>query len=94
MTKVNLLYGSSKIPLEIPDRNLLGVLDAKPVEGVSNPDKTVLEAILNPIASKQLTEIAQPNQTAAIVVDDHTRGLPCHILINPMVDQLRKAGVK
>ncbi|MHA2315211.1 MAG: nickel-dependent lactate racemase family protein [Candidatus Hermodarchaeia archaeon] len=94
MTKVNLLYGSSKVPLEIPDRNLLGILDAKPVEGVSNPDKTVLEAILNPIASKQLTDIAQSNQTAAIVVDDHTRGLPCHILINPMIDQLQKAGVK
>ncbi len=94
LTTVNFLYGSGQIQFEIPDRNFLGILDAKPVKGVSDSNKTVLDAIRNPIGSKRLTEIAQPNQTAAIVVDDHTRGLPCHILINPLIDQLREAGVK
>lgn len=94
VTNVNFLYGSEHVKLEIPDRNLLGILDAKPVKGTINPDKTVLEAILNPIGSSPLSDIASAGQTAAIVVDDHTRGLPCHILLNPLIDQLSKAGIK
>ena len=94
VTKVSFLYGSEQAKLEIPNRNMLGILDAKTVKGVSNPDKTVMKAILNPIGSPALTDIAKPGQTAAIVVDDHTRGLPCHILLNPLMEQLNKAGVK
>ncbi len=94
MTEVIFPYGSNQVRLAIPDRNYLGLLDAKPVEGVSDPNKTVKEAILNPIDSPQLVDIAQPGQSVAIVVDDHTRGLPCHILINPLLEQLRTAGIK
>ncbi len=94
MADVNFLYGSEQIRLKIPDRNYLGLLDAKPVEGVTDPNKTVTKAILNPIGSPQLSEIAQPGQSAAIVVDDHTRGLPCHFMINPLIEQLQGAGVK
>lgn len=94
MGTVNFLYGSNEVRLRIPDRNLLGILDAKTAQGVTNPTKTVLEAILNPIGSQQINEIAKPGQTAAIVVDDHTRGLPCHILINPLLEQLKAAGIK
>ncbi len=94
MADVKFPYGSEQLNLKIPDRNFLGLLDAKPVEGVADPMNTVLEAIRNPIGSTQLSEIAQPGQTAAIVIDDHTRGLPCHLMINPLMDQLRSAGVR
>jgi len=94
VTDVSFPYGSGQIRLKIPDRNFLGLLDAKPIDGVSDPIKTVTKAIQNPIGSLKLSEIAQPGQSAAIVVDDHTRGLPCHLLINPLLEQLREAGVQ
>lgn len=94
MTKVKFPYGSDEIQLEIPERNLLGILDAKPVSGISNPAQAVREAVLNPIGSPLLVDIAEQNQTVAIVVDDHTRGLPCSILVNPLLEQLQKAGIK
>jgi nickel-dependent lactate racemase len=94
MSNVNFPYGSNEIVLKIPDRNLLGILDAKSSKGVPNPHQTVLEAILNPIGSPTIQDIAKPGQTAAIVIDDHTRGLPCHILLNPLIAQLKSAGVK
>ncbi|MFX1318581.1 MAG: nickel-dependent lactate racemase [Promethearchaeota archaeon] len=94
MTEVSFPYGSNQVRLTIPDKNYLGLLDAQPVEGVSDPIKTVKEAILNPIGSPHLGDIAQPGQSVAIVVDDHTRGLPCHILINPLLEQLQTAGIK
>ena len=87
-------YGSEQINLKIPDRNFLGLLDAKPVKGVSDPIHTVTEAIQHPIGSARLSEIAKSGQSVAIVVDDHTRGLPCHLMINPLVDELREAGVR
>lgn len=94
MADTNLLYGSEKIQIKIPDRNFLGVLDAKPVEGSSDPNEVVKQAILNPIGSAKLNEIASAEHSAAIVVDDHTRGLPCHLLINPLMEQLKEAGIK
>jgi nickel-dependent lactate racemase len=94
VTKVNFLYGSGQVDLEIPDQNFLGLLDAKPIAGVTNPNDVVSKAIQNPIGSPPLSEITQPRQTAAIVVDDHTRGLPCHILLNPLVEQLQGAGIE
>ncbi len=94
MTKINFPYGSDQIHLEIPDRNYLGLLDAKPVQGAANPNKIVSDAISNPIGSQRLSKIAKPGQSAAIVVDDHTRGLPCHLLINPLIDELKTAGIQ
>ncbi len=94
MTKVKFPYGSNEIQLEIPETNLLGVLDAKPITGVTNPAKAVRDAVLTPTGTPPLSEIAERGQTVAIVVDDHTRGLPCSILVNPLLEQLQKAGVK
>ncbi len=94
MTKVSFPFGSEKLSLEIPERNLLGVLDAKSVSGTGNPVKVVMDAVSKPIGTPPLTEIAEAGQKAAIVVDDHTRGLPCAILVNPLLDQLLAAGVQ
>ncbi|MFW9831987.1 MAG: lactate racemase domain-containing protein, partial [Candidatus Thorarchaeota archaeon] len=94
MKKVEFLYGSGHVHLEIPERNFLGILDAKPIKGASDPNKIVVDAIRKPIGSPRLSEIAKAGQTAAIVVDDHTRGLPCHLLLNPVISQLKEAGVK
>jgi nickel-dependent lactate racemase len=94
VTDVSFPYGSDQVRLKVPDRNFLGLLDAKPVKGVSDPTKTVTDAILNPIGSPKITDIAERGQSTAIVVDDHTRGLPCHLLINPLLAQLREAGVR
>jgi len=94
MAKVSFPYGSSEIELEIPDRNLLGILDAKAVPGVADPLKTVREAFASPVGAPPLSEVAEKGQTAAIVVDDHTRGLPCYLLVNPLLEQLEAAGVK
>lgn len=94
MTKVSFPYGSDKLQLEIPDQNLLGVLDAKSASGKGNPIKMVRDAITKPIGTPPLREIAKKGKTAAIVVDDHTRGLPCSILVNPLLEQLQAAGIK
>jgi nickel-dependent lactate racemase len=94
MTKVSFPFGSDKLQLDIPDRNLLGILDAKSVSGTGNPVQMVMDAVTKPIGTPPLTEIAEKGQTAAIVVDDHTRGLPCAILVNPLLQQLQASGVR
>ncbi len=94
LPSVTFPYGSEKIKLDIPDRNLLGVLDAQSCAGVEKPTQTVREAIENPIGAPILSDIANPSQSVAIVVDDHTRGLPCAVLLNPVIEKLYAAGIK
>jgi len=51
-------------------------------------------ALSEPIGTKRLSEIAQPEHKIAIVVDDFTRGTPSHAMLLPVIAELNAAGVK
>jgi nickel-dependent lactate racemase len=51
-------------------------------------------ALREPIGSKRLSEIAQPEHKVAIVVDDFTRNTPSHVMLPPLLAELNAAGVK
>jgi len=54
----------------------------------------VERALNEPIGSKRLSEIAQPEHKVAIVVDDFTRNTPSHAMLLPVLAELNAAGVK
>jgi nickel-dependent lactate racemase len=94
MVDVWLPYGKSDVCVRIPARNLLGSIEPKQVLGVAN-SKTEIERALNePIASERLRQIAQPENTVAIVVDDFTRNTPSKVMLPPILAELGVAGVK
>ena len=94
MVDVWLPYGKSDVCVRIPARNLLGSIEPKQVSGAADVNAEIERALSEPIGSKRLSEIAQPPQKVAIVVDDFTRSTPSHAMLLPVLAELNAAGVK
>jgi len=93
MVEISLKYGETSLNIDIPDKNLLGIINPNFVKGVKNSEDEVLRAILNPIGSPTLDKIAKPSDRVSIVVDDHTRPIKSKIIVNPLLDYLNKIGI-
>lgn len=86
-------FGKTNVKINIPDKNLIGVLHANEVEiGLTGADE-VKRAMENPIASKRLKDIVKPGEKVAIVTSDITRPMPSSIVLPIVVDELNDAGI-
>ena len=94
MVDVWLPYGKSDVCIRIPARNLLGSIEPKQVPSVADVKAEVERALNEPIGSKRLSEIAQPEHKIAIVVDDFTRNTPSHAMLPPVLAELNAEGIK
>jgi len=94
MVDVWIPYGRTEVCARIPTRNFLGVIEPREKPGVEDPRAEVERALNEPIGTKKLSEIAEPGDKAAIVVDDATRATPSYLMVPPVLDELNKAGVK
>jgi len=94
MVDVWLPYGKSDVCVRIPARNLLGSIEPKEQAGTPDAAAEIERALKEPIGSKRLSEIAQPEHKVAIVVDDFTRSTPSHAMLLPVLAELNSAGVR
>jgi len=96
--KINLKYGDGYKELNLPDKNLIKVLELEKVPGLSDINQATIQALHNPINSKRISELAKGKSTAVIVVSDFTRGVPykrpSFNLLLPIVDELNTGGIK
>lgn len=94
MVDVWLPYGKSDVCVRIPARNFLGSIEPKEEAGAPDAKAEIERALKEPIGSKRLREIAQPEHKVAIVVDDFTRSTPSHAMLLPVLAELNAVGVK
>jgi nickel-dependent lactate racemase len=81
-------YGQSTAWLEIPDRNLIGVIHPpKPFAPVDEA-AAIRAALAAPIGTPTLTELARGARSAAILVSDITRPCPSFKFLPTLLDQL------
>ena len=72
MVQVKLSYGHNGLVLAFPDTpGFQGVLRPQEATAVKNSEAAVSQALLNPIASPPLTELAAGRQSACIVISDN-----------------------
>jgi len=90
---VELKYKSSYVEVNIPDSNLYAVLNPDDLPGIKDPLQEVKDAIKNPIGSVPLKEMARGKKNIVILASDISRPSPSHILVPPIVAELREAGV-
>jgi nickel-dependent lactate racemase len=93
MKTILLPYGKEKIPITIPQRNLLKICLLKDVPGAEDNLKAIKEAIESPIGSPTIPQIAQGKHTAVVICTDTTRPTLDQLLIPPILDELNKGGI-
>ncbi|MBX7174969.1 MAG: nickel-dependent lactate racemase [Pyrinomonadaceae bacterium] len=90
MQNIQLKYGNSTIPFEY-DEDQFQVF-GKLTQDAALTDIEIGEAFDNPIDSKTLEEIVQPNETVLFVVPDATRSIASGQIINLLVRRLIANG--
>ncbi len=93
MVDVWVPYGKTEICARIPTRNYLGNIEPKEKQGVKDPKSEVTRALNQPIGTKSLGELIKPGNKVAIVVNDHTRSTPSHLIAPPVLEELSKMGI-
>ena len=90
---IQLPYGKSTLPLEVPEKNLIEVVTPREVIQTRQPEAMIKEALMNPLGTDRLWELVGAGDTVAIVVDDYTRPCPTQMMLPPLLEELRAAGV-
>lgn len=93
MEQVHIPYGTEKLPLSIPKKNLLKVLSANPCSTPCGEQAELQRALANPIGTKRLSQLAKPGQKVAIVTSDITRPMPTYKVLPFVLAELEQAGV-
>ena len=94
MRKIPLAFGNGVFELDIPERNISSVI--LPSEPGKKGEATFLikTALENPIKSRRLSEIVNPDSRVAIIVSDVTRPTPTAKILPPLLEELYLGGAK
>jgi len=87
-------FGAGVQAVELPEKNLAGVLLPNDVERGLIGAAEVERALKNPIGSPRLSEIVHPGEKIAIITSDITRPMPTYKVMPALLDELYAAGIK
>lgn len=94
MMKISLPYGKEKQSADLDAFTVNGVLVSK-IEDY-DPEKSqtrlVQEALLNPIDSKNLSELSKGKKKVVIIASDHTRPVPSKVIMPLVLAEIRKGN--
>jgi nickel-dependent lactate racemase len=95
MMKFDLSYGKSTVSFELDDSKLLHVVVPPEASGRVCTKKDVEEMLDDPIGTGPLLEILQKKKPGKVVVivNDITRPTPYDLLLPPLLDRFKKAGI-
>lgn len=96
MTKVKIPYSKRFLEIEIPDRNLLAILESKAhaFKVESTQEEIVNKALDNPIGSVKLEELVKGKKNLVIITSDHTRPVPSKITMPILLKRIRAVNPK
>jgi len=92
--QIKLEYGTTGLTLDVPKGCQAKVVDIKSVEPLADPRQAVVESLEDPIEARPLAELAKGCEAPCIVVSDMTRAVPNKIILPPILDALRSAGIE
>ena len=92
--KLEFGFGAGVQIVEVPEKNLMGVLMSNDVpKGLMNEEE-VVRALENPIGTPRLKDIVKPGEKIAVVTSDITRPCPTYRIMPALLDELYAAGCK
>ena len=94
MTLIKMPYSKNCIDANIPDENLIKILESKAhnYKAELSQQEIVHRALDNPIESKSLEELVQGKNNVVVITSDHTRPVPSKITMPIILDRIRKVN--
>ncbi|MEM1506852.1 MAG: nickel-dependent lactate racemase [Candidatus Bathyarchaeia archaeon] len=91
---VSIPYGKTLVDLDLPDERVISILWSRDFDRKIDEVKVVQDALSNPIGCGRLAELSLGKRSVYIVVSDYTRATPNRVLLPPIIEALKSAGVK
>jgi lactate racemase len=91
---IQLAFGNTAMELEIPEINISSVILPSEPENKEEAGFLIKKALENPIKSKRLSEIVEPDSRIVIIVSDITRPTPTAKILPPLLEELYLGGAK
>ena len=92
--KLELGFGQGTQTLEVPDQNVMGVLEPNAVPAGLTGTAEVARALAEPIGAPLLRQVVRPGETVAIVTSDITRPCPTAKILPPVLAELAAGGIR
>ncbi|HEY8891935.1 MAG TPA: nickel-dependent lactate racemase [Clostridium sp.] len=94
MTKVKIPYSKRFLEIELPDKNLVAILESKAhtFKVESTQQEIVNKALDNPIGSVKLEELVKGKKNLVIITSDHTRPVPSKITMPILLKRIRNVN--
>jgi nickel-dependent lactate racemase len=91
--KTSLLYGKSELKLDFADHITIHEINKHPMPLLEDVDGSIRQALLDPINSPPLPELARGRKSVCILICDITRPVPNGQLLPPLLDMLLAQGL-
>lgn len=92
--KLEFGLGTSTQVVEVPEKNLIGVLRAKPAPAIASEEEEVRRALREPVGAPPLRQVVRTGEKIAVITSDITRPMPTRKVMPALLDELYAAGVK
>ena len=83
-----------QLELEIPQRNLLGVITPDEPAPVANVTEAAREALENPHSGPRFSELLGPDKSLAVIIDNQFRPTPAARILPAVLDAIEQHGTK
>ena len=91
--RIRMAYHREGMDVEIPEQNLVGVLECRDVEPDADGATLVAHAMTQPIGTQQLVDLARAKRSAVIAVCDVTRPVPNAVILPQILRTIEAAGI-
>jgi nickel-dependent lactate racemase len=92
--RVDLPYGrDGTISVDIPEKNLLGILSPPWMDTARDQVQAVKEALRNPVGTRRLKDMVSKESSVAVIVNDATRPNIEKTVAPVVMEELREGGV-
>lgn len=86
-------FDKEELQINLPPKNVLGVLDVPDVPFVTDMRVSLKEALENPIGTKPFSKIIKPTDKVCILISDITRVPITRTYLPFLLDELNKLGI-
>ena len=94
MPLISLPYGTDTLSFDLPQERIKVILcsDLHDLNSEKSQQQIVKEALLNPIGTPRLRDLARNKKKIVILASDHTRPVPSKIIAPLMLEEIRQGN--
>jgi lactate racemase len=87
-------FGKGSLSFDLPKKNFLQLLNAKPAEPLRDVGKKVAEAVMKPLGTDRLRHLVKKGNRVAVVINDLTRPVPNEEILPVVLEEMSASGVR